>query len=164
MNEPQLHERAAQPYLAIAAHVRTETDFRRAADSGFPELFQWLREHGVAPSGPLFIRYRLLDDEGQPREIELAVPVGEGVAGDGRVRADVLPPGRWATLLHIGPYTSATAPDLAAARAALHDWAKERGVVLEGRVEHYIIGPVEEPDHSKWQTEIAYLTAGDAQS
>ena len=25
-------------------------------------------------------------------------------------------------------------------------------------VEHYIIGPAEEPDHSKWETELVYLT------
>lgn len=158
-HEPQIRQRAAQPYLAIAAHVTTEAEFRRAADSGFPELFRWLGEHGVEPSGPLLIRYLELDEDGDPLEIELGVPVGAGVPGDERVRAGVLPPGRYATLLHVGPYSSKTAPDLKAAHAALRDWADKQGVALAGCVEHYRIGPVEEPDHSKWETELAYLAA-----
>jgi len=74
------------------------------------------------------------------------------------------------TFLHVGPYNSATTPDLAAARAMLDGWmdrhgialdrrATDRGVVLGGCVERYLTGPVQEPDHSRWQTELAYLTA-----
>ena len=49
-HEPQLRLRQARPYLAIAAHVPTQAEFRRAADRGFPELFGWLAEHGVEPA------------------------------------------------------------------------------------------------------------------
>jgi hypothetical protein len=171
-NEPQIQQRAEQPYVAIPARVTTEAEFRQAADSGFPELFGWLKEHGIEPTGPLFIRYLLVDEGGQPLEIELAVPCAEGVSGGGRVQAGVLPAGRYVTLLHIGPYRSETAPDLAAARTALEAWARERGIVyssqtdrgsaLPGCVEHYLTGPVEEPDHSKWQTELARLAIEEA--
>jgi hypothetical protein len=34
-----------------------------------------------------------------------AVPVAPGVRGEGRVKADALPAGRWATYLHVGAYT-----------------------------------------------------------
>ena len=171
-HEPKIQQRAARPYVAIPAHVTSEAEFRRAADSGFPELFGWLQERGVKPAGRLFIRYLVVDNEDNPVEIELAVPVGSDVTGDARVRADVLPSGRWATLLHVGPYSSATVPDLSAARAAMRTWMEEQGVVLDGRetdngstlrgcVEHFRIGPAEEPDYSKWETELAYLTAED---
>lgn len=155
-NEPQVQQRAAQPYVAIRAQVTTEAEFRRAADSGFPEVFGWLREQGIQPAGPPFIRYLAFDEAGQPREIELAVPVEYGVTGNGRIRADTLPPGPHVTLLHVGPYTSATAPDLKAAHSTLRAWAAELGIALGGYVERYVIGPVEEPDFSKWQTELAY--------
>jgi effector-binding domain-containing protein len=169
-HEPRLRQRAAQPYLAIPAHVTTEAEFRRAADRGFPELFGWLQEHRVEPSGPPFIRYLVFDKDGPPVEIELAVPVGASVAGDERVRDGVLAPGRYLTLLHVGPYSSTTAPDLRAAHSSLRKWANEHGVVLDSRdtargwelggcSEHYLSGPVEEPDHSKWETELAYLTS-----
>jgi effector-binding domain-containing protein len=171
-HEPQVQQRSAQPYVAIPAHVTSKAEFRRAADSGFPELFGWLQERGVKPAGPLFIRYLVVDKEDNPVEIELAVPVAPDVSGDARVRADVLPSGRWVTLLHVGPYSSATTPDLSAARAALRTWMDEQDLVLDGRetddgstlrgcVEHFRIGPAEEPDYSKWETELAYLTPED---
>jgi hypothetical protein len=86
-----------------------------------------------------------------------------------RVRADALPPGAWATFLHVGPYNSASEPDLGDARATLRTWIDEQGIQvdmqqtdngseLRGCVEHYRIGPVEQTDYSKWETEVAYLT------
>jgi effector-binding domain-containing protein len=105
-NEPKVQTIASQPYLAIRAQVKTEAEFRQAADSGFPELFGWLREHGVAPVGPPFIRYLALDEVGEPREVELAVPVEGGVAGNERIRPDALPSGDYVTFIHAGPYTS----------------------------------------------------------
>jgi effector-binding domain-containing protein len=85
------------------------------------------------------------------------------VAGSGRVRSGLLPGGRYVTLLHTGPFDG-----LVAANAALQDWAREQGIALEssadgarwnGRVEHYLTDPAEEPDQAKWQVEVAYLTA-----
>ena len=158
--EPQVQERTAQPCLAIHAHVTSEEEFRRAADRGFPELFGWLAERGIEPSGPLFIRYVALDDAGEPLDIELGVPVAPGVAGDERVQAGELPAGRWATFLHVGPYDHATEPDLAAGRATLQAWMDAQGLAHGEYVEHFILGPVEEPDFTRWQTELAYLTTG----
>jgi len=151
--EPQLQRRAAQPYLAIHARVSSEAEFRHAADTGFPALFGWLGEHEVEPGGPIFIRYRAGSDD-----IELGVPVAPGVAGDERVRAGELPAGCWATVVHVGPYRSETDPDLAAGRATLEAWADAQGLARGDYVEHYVKGPVEEPDHARWETELACLT------
>lgn len=170
-HQPQIRERSAQPYVAIRAHVTTEAEFRRAADTGFPELFGWLGRRGVEPAGPPFIRYLRFDPAGEPADIELAVPVTAEASADGRVRADVLPPGRWLTLLHVGPYTHATEPDLRAAHAALEAWMDEHGIAVDradtdagsavrGCTEQYLTGPADEADHSRWETELAYLTAG----
>jgi hypothetical protein len=83
------------------------------------------------------------------------------------VHSDALPAGRYATLLHVGPYRSETANDLGDAQAALTAWAAEHGVAysrptepglaLACCVEHYRIGPVDESDWTKWETELAYL-------
>jgi len=74
-----------------------------AVDTGFPEVIAWLTKHGVTPTGPPFIRY-LVIDMATELEIELAVPVGGEVEGNGRVRFDVLPAGRYVTLRHVGPF------------------------------------------------------------
>jgi effector-binding domain-containing protein len=158
-HEPQVERRDAQPYVAIRTQIETEAQFRQAADSGFPELFGWLGEQGVGPAGPPFIRYLAFDEAGEPREIELAVPVENGVTGSGRIRADALPSGEYVTFLHVGPYNSATEPDLKAAHATVRAWAGDRDIALGGCIERYLIGPVEETDYSKWETELAYLIA-----
>src|SRR3954447_26856552 len=87
---PQITQPEAQPYVAIRCDVTPET-LAGAADRGFPALFGWLGDHGVAPSGPPVIRHLLVDPDGAPLELELGAPVAEPVAGDDRVRAGVLP-------------------------------------------------------------------------
>ena len=147
--EPQISERPAQPYLGLRRDV---TDGVSAAvDGAFPELFRRLSAAGVQPAGPPFIRFLAVDDEGDPTELELAAPV------DADAATDALPAGRYATLVHVGPYRSETQPDLAVARAALQDWAEREGLTVSGYLEHYRIGPVEEPDYAKWETELAFL-------
>jgi effector-binding domain-containing protein len=164
--QPQVDEREPQPYVAIPLRVEMAGGFGDAIESGFAELSAWLKEQGVEPAGPPFIRYLLIAMDGE-LEIELAVPVAPDVTSDGRVRADILPGGRYATLLHVGPYD-----ELVASNAALQDWAEEQGVVWDswetaegsawrGRVEHYLTDPTSEPDPAKWKVEVAYLVAED---
>jgi effector-binding domain-containing protein len=157
--QPQVTQCAAQPYVAVPFTVTMAT-FPQAADAGFPELFAWLGEHGVAPSGPPFIRYRVIDMDAE-LEIEIGAPVVAALPGSGRIQAGELPGGRYATLVHTGPYSG-----LIDANAALQEWARDQGISLEssnngrhfrGRVEFYPTDPREEPDSAKWQVEIAYL-------
>jgi effector-binding domain-containing protein len=157
--EPQIAERAPQAYAGLPLTV-TMASFPSAIDAGFPELFGTLAKQGVDPAGPPFIRYHVIDMDGE-LEVELAVPVAEEFAGAGRVVPGELPGGRYVTLLHTGPYDG-----LVGANGALQDWAAEQGITLEsspderlwaGRVEHYLTDPSAEPDPSRWQTEVAYL-------
>jgi effector-binding domain-containing protein len=169
MGEPTIELRPSQPYLGIAGRI---TDGVPAfVDRAFPELYGWLGEHGIEPAGPPFIRFRELDADGEPLELEVAAPVDGDPPGDGRVRADSLPAGRYLTMLHVGPYRSETAPDLVAARQRLIGWAAEQGIVysretdrgltLPCALERYLIGPPAEPDFTKWETEFAYLVLDD---
>ena len=165
MTEPQIEQRPAQPYLGIAGRI---TDGVPAfVDKAFPELFRWLADHGVEPSGPPFIRFRELDPDGEPLEIEAAAPVEGNAEGDERVSAGTLPAGRYLTLLHRGPYRSESAPDLATTREHMIAFAAKQGIVysranrngttLPCCLERYLIGPPAEPDFTNWETEFAYL-------
>jgi effector-binding domain-containing protein len=166
MTEPQIQQRDALPYLAIRSEVTN--GIPAVVDRTFPQLFAWLGRHGVEPAGPPFIRFLEVDHQGEPLEIEVAAPVAGGAAeGDGEVRADTLPAGRYVTALHIGPYHHDDVPDLVDAQAALKSWTEqnkvatgrpsERGTQLACCVEHYKIGPPLEEDWTKWETELAYL-------
>jgi len=169
MTEPEIQQRPALPYLGIAGRI---TDGVPAfVDRAFPELFGWLRKHALEPAGAPFIRYRELDRAGEPLQIEVGAPVDGTPQGDDRVRVGALAAGRYLTLTHVGPYRSDTLPDLAAARERLIGWAEQRGLVysratdrgstLPCCLERYLVGPVDEPDFTKWETEFAYLVLDD---
>ena len=165
MTEPQIEERNEQPYLGIRSQVTEGVP--AVVDRSFPQLFAWLGRHGVEPAGPPFIRFHEVDHAAEPLEIEVAAPVAGGAPSDATVRAGVLPAGRYATLLHNGPYRHDEVPDLGDAQVALRDWTEQQGIVT-GRpsergyslaccVEHYRVGPPMEKDWTKWETELAYL-------
>ena len=160
--QPQIQPRDAQHYVAIRATVTMDT-ISTAVDSGFPELFGWLASNGIAPGGPPFIRYLVIDMAGD-LQIELGVPVRAPVTGSARIQPGVLPAGRYAVLRHTGPYDG-----LVASNGALQQWAAEHGVQFDtsdtaqgsawgGRVEHYLTDPARGPDPAKWETDVAYLT------
>ena len=92
--QPQIQPRAAQPYAGIPATVTMDT-ISTAVDSAFPELFGWLASQGIAPAGPPFIRYLVIDMAGD-LQIEVGVPVSAPVAGAGRIKPGVLPAGSYA--------------------------------------------------------------------
>lgn len=166
---PEIRQRAAQPYLAI--RCRLTNGVPAAVDSAFPALFASLGEWGVEPSGPPFIRVLEVDRDGAPLELEVAAPVAGPATGNGRVLAGELPAGRYAALLHVGPYRSETAADLDAARSELTGWMDEHGLVYShetGRgaalpccADHFRIGPESQSDWSRWETLLTYLIAED---
>ena len=166
---PEIQQRAAQPYLAIRREVTDGVP--QAVDSAFPDLFASLGERGVKPAGPPFIRLLEIDRAGEPLELEVAVPVAGTVSGNGRVQAGELPPGRYAVLLHVGPYRSETAADLDGARSELLNWMDQHGLRYSRETErgsapaccadHFRIGPESQSDWSKWETLLTYLIVED---
>ncbi|HET6748231.1 MAG TPA: GyrI-like domain-containing protein [Actinomycetes bacterium] len=159
---PRIVERAEQPYVAVSGRVTMQT-IGAIADR-LPEVFAWLGARGLEPAGAPFFKYDLIDMERQ-LEVEAGVPVAAAAAGDGEVVAGVLPAGRYASLTHVGH------PDeLVQATTALLDWAAQQGLAWdmtetpEGerwgcRLEVYKTDPAEQPDMSKWETELLFRLA-----
>jgi effector-binding domain-containing protein len=159
---PEIRQRAAQPYAGISAWVPMAA-VGSVADR-IPEIFGWLGARGVAPAGPPFFRYHVIDMERQLL-VEAGVPVTSPVEDDGEVHGGSLPAGKFAVVTHTG-----APPTLVAATAALLAWAEERGLdwdvaqTDEGekwgcRLESYLTDPTEQPDTGKWQTELAFRLA-----
>lgn len=159
---PEITQRAAQPYAGISAWVTLET-IGSIADR-IPEIFGWLGARGVAPAGPPFFRYHVIDMKRQ-LQVEAGVPVASAIDDDGEIRAGTLPAGQFAVMTHTG------APNtLVAATTQLLDWAQTHGVEWDVsqteagehwgcRVEFYLTNPAEEPDVSKWETQLAFRLA-----
>jgi effector-binding domain-containing protein len=160
---PEIETRAEQPYVAVRAKV-TMGEIAAFARR-FGEVFGWLDSHGLAPAGPPFFKYNVID-MARELEMEAGVPVATATDGDDQIVAGVLPAGRYATLTHVGHPS-----ELMAATKALLDWAAEQGLTWDvtpsedgdrwaGRLENYLTDPEQEPDMSKWVTQLAFKLAG----
>ncbi|HTX84229.1 MAG TPA: GyrI-like domain-containing protein [Streptosporangiaceae bacterium] len=156
---PQITERPEQPYVAIRADVTMEQLPGLADRLG--EVFGWLAERAIAPAGPPFFRYRVIDMERQLK-VEAGVPVPTAVEGDNRVTAGVLPAGRYATATHVGTYDGlmgAVDNLLQWADAQNLQWDKsdaEEGERWACRLEIYLTDPAEQPDSARWETQLAF--------
>ncbi len=159
---PVVAERAEEPYVAIRASV-TMAELAGLADR-FGEVFAWLAERGVAATGAPFFRYHVIDME-RRLAVEAGVPVQAAIAGDERITAGLLPAGRYATCMHVGPYDG-----LIGAVDALLRWADAQGIEFDAssaedgehwgcRLEIYRTDPSQQPDPTKWETELAFRLA-----
>jgi effector-binding domain-containing protein len=165
-SEPTIEEFPAQPYVAIRAIVSMD-NIGMVVPPLSQEVNAWLAERGIAPEGPPFWKYNVID-MARGMEVEAGSPVAETVTGDGRVLASSLPAGRYATARHLGhPET------LVAATAALLDWAESKGLRWDTapsaagerwgcRLEIYHTDPRDEPDMTKWETQLAFRLADDS--
>src|ERR1700759_2456338 len=96
ITETVVTERSPRPYVFIPRTVTMAT-IAAAADE-IPQLIGWLAERGVAPAGPPFLRYNVIDME-RELQLEAGVPVTAAVAAEGRVEPGELPGGRYVTAL-----------------------------------------------------------------
>ena len=163
---PEIVTHAEQPYVAIRGQMTMAGLGAFAARTG--EVFAWLGPRGLAPAGPPFLKYNVID---MMRQLEVeagvpvAAPVDSGAAGQGEVVSGVLPAGRYATVTHVGHPS-----ELVGATKALLDWAAEQGLTWDVtpsesgerwgcRLETYLTDPSQEPDMSKWVTQLAFRLA-----
>lgn len=161
--EPEITYRAAQPYVAIPAHVTMQ-----ALATDLPplngEVFRWLAARGIEPAGPPFWKYNVIDMD-RELSMEVGSPVSSAVSGDERTVVGFLPAGRYVTVRHVGHPST-----LYDATGALVDWAAAKGLKWdmspspEGerwgcRLENYLSDPDTEPDMNRWVTELAFRLA-----
>ena len=88
---PEIETRAEQPYVAISARVPMSGLAGVGARLG--QVFGWLGARGVAPAGPPFFKYNVIDMAGD-LEVEGGVPIAQAMEGDTQVLSGVLPAGR----------------------------------------------------------------------
>jgi effector-binding domain-containing protein len=162
IGEPKVEERTEQRYVAIRTQATMQT-LDTVIPQGIGEVFAWLGKQGVAPAGAPFVRYLVIDMEAL-LEIEVGVPVANTLSGDGRILADRLPAGRYASLIYTGIDNGIQA------NWALLKWGAEQGLVWDtwaaqngdgwgARFESFLTNPDEEPDRTKWETEVAIRLA-----
>jgi effector-binding domain-containing protein len=160
VSEPKIDERKAQPYMGIRTQTPM-TGMSKMVTKLFREINAWAKQHDLKPAGPPFLRYHVIDMEGQ-MDIEVGIPVAASMPADGRVAAGTLPTGRYASLIYTGSGYSGN--------KALVEWAKASGITWDrwddpkgdafrSRYESYLTDPKIEPKKTKWEVEVAIKLA-----
>ena len=158
--EPAFEDRPAQPYAYINFTV-TMQQMQTPADEGFPALFGWLAQHGIAPAGAPFYNYRRIN-MANTLDVEAGVPVDRTGEDDGNLRFGILPAGRYVVVTYTGHFDG-----LYGATGKLIDWARNNDVPWDVeqrpdgdhfacRLEIYETDPTAEPDPAKWVTQLAF--------
>ena len=157
---PKIVDRPEQPYAYVPFTVRME-EMKTPADQGFPQLFGFLGEQGIAPTSAPFYNYRRID-MAETLDVEAGVPVTQAGKDGDRVRFALLPPGRFVTLDWHGHYDN-----LEQATAMLVGWVRQVGLAFDMiekadgdhfacRLEIYETDPSEVPNPEDWVTTLAF--------
>jgi effector-binding domain-containing protein len=156
IGKPKIDTRPKQVYMGI----RTIAPFKgmsKVIDRISKDLNAWVNEHDIKPSGPPFLRFHVIDMRGF-MDISFCIPVRKALPDDGEIKADVIPAGRYASLIYSGGGISANRALIEWVRSQGMDfdrWDTEQGDNFRGRYETYLTDPKIEPRKSKWKIEVA---------
>jgi len=160
IGKPKIDTRPKQVYMGI----RTIAPFKgmsKVIDSISKELNASVIENKIKTAGPPFLRFHVIDMRGF-MDISFCVPVSEALPDDGDIKADVIPAGRYASLIYSGGGVSANRTLIEWVRTQGMDfdrWDTEQGDNFSGRYESYLTDPKIEPRKSRWKIEVAIKLA-----
>lgn len=161
--EPKIEERAELPYAAIRTQISMDEMGSGIIPQLHDEVIAWLEQRGLKPAGPPLMRYHVIDMPGR-LDISIGWPIEKVVPDDDRVTVDSLPAGRYASLIFTDLHKGVEG------NGVLIVWAKDQGLewdawdepeghAFRSRVEFTLTEPDDEPDISKWETEVAIKLA-----
>jgi AraC family transcriptional regulator len=141
-----------QPILYIRRKVE-QAQLQPYFAECFGKLFGYGMQHGLPITGQPIARYIAIGP-GQ-WTVDCVLPLAEPVKGEGEMQAGELDGGVVIKAMHFGPYEA-----LNQSYVAIETWMEEEGVSPTGaNWEQYVTDPGEEPDSSKWQTDIYWPIA-----
>lgn len=160
IGKPKIDKRPKQTYMGI----RTIAPFKgmfKEIDRIANDLNDWVHENKIKTAGPPFLRYHVIDMRGF-MDISYCVPVRKALPDDGKIKADAIPAGRYASLIYSGGGISGNRALIEWVRAQGMDfdrWDTEQGDNFRGRYETYLTDPKIQPLKSKWKIEVAIKLA-----
>src|SRR5919197_766519 len=157
ITQPKIEDRAEQPYVGIRSQPRMQ-DLPAVIPQHIGEVIAWLGQQGVDPAGPPLVRYHACPatpDMAGMLDITVGWPVASAVAGNGHIVADVLPAGRYASLVFTGVKNgikgNGALIEWAAAQGIEWDhWDNQIGDAFAGRVESMFDGPADDQAQANW--------------
>jgi effector-binding domain-containing protein len=166
ITQPAIEDRKEQPYVGIRRQIPMQA-LPAVIPQHIGEVAAWLQQQRVEPDGPPLVRYHVCPpsaDMASMLDIAVGWPVATGLAGNDRIIADVLPAGRYVSLVYTGIENGIKGNGALIAWAAAQGiqwdrWDAELGDAFGGRVEFMLDGPEDDPDPANWKTEVAIKLA-----
>lgn len=156
IGKPKIDKRPKINYMGIRI-IAPFKGMSKMIDKIAEELDEWVEQNKVKTSGAPFLRYHVIDMRGF-MDISYCVPVRKGLPDDGNVKADVVPAGRYASLIYSGGGISGNRALIEWVRARgleFDRWDTEQGDNFRGRYETFLTDPKIEPRKSRWKIEVA---------
>jgi effector-binding domain-containing protein len=156
ITEPEISFRNEQQYVGI----RVKTPFNgmfATVDMLLKELRSWVKAHRIADEGPFFLRYHVIDMEGM-MDIESGFIVQEPLSGDDRVKPNVLPKGRYASLTYTRYAmrgNKALIEWIKKNHIKIDRWDDKEGDAFACRYEAYLTDYRVEPRKKEWNVDLA---------
>lgn len=155
-SEPKIYFREELPYLGIRIQTPFEGMFKQV-DLISKELRKWFKAHDIEQGTPPFLRYHVIDMKGE-MDIEYGIPIKTLHAGDDRVRTDVMPAGRYASLIYSGSGLQGNKALLGWVydnKLPVDSWKNDKGDVFACRFEAFLTDPKIEHRKTRWDIEVA---------
>lgn len=146
--------------VQLIAAQHTAVVRHRISMAEVQNISQWLGhtyeavvQSGQQPSGMPFVR--TLSMNAGTMEVEVGWPVETPFAGAGDVQPSELPGGAAAVATYYGPYEA-----IGAVYQVIEAWCAEHARTIAGPPwESYFTDPTQEPDSSKWRTDVVFPVA-----
>lgn len=146
----QVQEMPARPTLSVR-RVAAVQDLPQVMGPAYGAVMACAGAQGIPLEGPAYVIYYNMDMSALDMEIGFFALQALPSAGED-VRSGHFPAGRWATVLHVGPYDG-----LKEAYGALEQWVAAQELTPTGLAcEFYFNGPDEAPP-SEYRTQAMFL-------
>jgi effector-binding domain-containing protein len=155
--EPKIEYQPEKIYMGI----RIQTPFSgmfKEIDKTRKELELWCKANGVEAVEPPFLRYHCINMKGD-MDMEYGIPVKEARKSDGRIKADVLPAGRYVSIIYTGggyQGNKTLVEWIKTNNIPVDRWDSERGDNFAARYEQYLTDPKVEHRKTKWEILLAF--------
>ncbi len=144
----ELTQRSAEFTLCIRTRA-PQQDLPHVVPNSYGVIMEYAGRLGVEPSGPPYVAYFNMDP--QAFDMEIGFPFGKALPGKGEILSGLLPAGRAAACLHVGPY-----PQLGAAYEALSKWVEAQGYTVTGVAYEFYLNDPQTTPASELQTQIVF--------
>ena len=140
----EIKDQPERPTLSVRTRAAVQ-DLPQLFGQTYGALMQYMSEMGAQPAGEPFAAYYNMDM--QNLDVEIGFPVAKPLPDRGNIKSGVLPAGKYATTMNIGPYDT-----VSSAYEALTQYVKENGYEPTGvAYEFYFSGPETPPEEIRTQ-------------